>query len=166
MEEGMNIYSLLSIILGGGGVVYGVVMHFLSRKKYAQEVRKESSEADLKGEEFWKQRYKVLESEINNKDSWWKERYDTLYQEFQNERKLSNDIIKSFRTELNEMRNDYEQQRELEKQKYEQLMQQYMDFKEESMKRDTEYKQRINQLEEIVDKYEQMIKNKTIQEEQ
>ena len=48
----------------------------------------------MKGDEFWKKRYDVLQHEVNNKDVWWKERYDTLYKEFQNERSLSNEIVK------------------------------------------------------------------------
>ena len=113
-----NVVSIISVFFGAGGIVYAIVTRLLDRKKYSQEVRPATSEADLKGDEFWKQRYDVLQKEVENKDNWWKDRYDALYKEYENERTLSNEIVKSFRTELNEMRNDYEQQRELERQKY------------------------------------------------
>ena len=113
-----NVVSIVSVLFGTGGIIYAVVTHFLDKKKYDQEVRKDTAEADIKGDEFWKQRYDVLQKEVDNKDTWWKERYDNLYQELQNERQLSNDIIKSFRTELNEIREDYERQREHDKHKY------------------------------------------------
>lgn len=152
-----NAFGIISLVFGAGGIGYAVVARMLDRKKYEQEVRDAQAEADIKGDEFWKKRYDVLQQEVNNKDVWWKERYDTLYKEFQNERSLSNEIVKSFRTELNEMRIDYESQRELEKQKYDKLMEQYRDFEEDSQKREHEYKQRISQLEELVAKYEQRL---------
>ena len=152
-----NVFGIISLVFGAGGIGYAVVARMLDRKKYEQEVRDAQAEADIKGDEFWKKRYDVLQQEVNDKDVWWKERYDTLYKEFQNERSLSNEIVKSFRTELNEMRTDYESQRELEKQKYDKLMEQYRSFEEDSQKREHEYKQRISQLEELVAKYEQRL---------
>lgn len=149
--------SIISIIFGAGGIGYAVISRIMDKKRYKQQVRKETSEADLKGDEFWKQRYDVLQKEVQNKDDWWKARYDTLYQEYQNERKLSNEIVKSFRTELEEMRADYDKQKELERMKYENLMRQYKDFEEESQKREQEYKQRISQLEKIIEDYEKRL---------
>ena len=152
-----NVVSIVSILFGTGGIIYAVVTHFLDKKKYDQEVRKDAAEADIKGDEFWKQRYDILQKEVENKDTWWKQRYDALYKEYENERTLSNEIVKSFRTELNEMRNDYEKQRELERQKYDKLMEQYKTFQEESDKKEHEYKERINTLEQLVSKYEKRL---------
>lgn len=157
-----NVVSIISVFFGAGGIVYAVITRLLDRKKYSQEVRTATSEADLKGDEFWKQRYDVLQKEVENKDNWWKDRYDALYKEYENERTLSNEIVKSFRTELNEMRNDYEQQRELERQKYDKLMEQYRTFEEESKKRESEYKERIATLEDLVSKYERRLESKKI----
>ena len=152
-----NVVSIVSILFGTGSIIYAVVTHFLDKKKYDQEVRKDAAEADIKGDEFWKQRYDVLQKEVENKDTWWKQRYDALYKEYENERTLSNEIVKSFRTELNEMRNDYEKKRELERQKYDKLMEQYKTFQEESEKKEHEYKERINTLEQLVSKYEKRL---------
>ena len=152
-----NTFSIISLIFGTGGIGFALVSKFLDRKKYEQEVRDASAEADIKGDEFWKKRYDVLQKEGETKDTWWKSRYDALYLEYQNERKLSNEIIVSFRSELNIMRSDYEKQREAEKQKYNQLFEQYKNFEEESQRREKEYKQRISQLEELVSKYERKI---------
>lgn len=152
-----NVVSIVSILFGTGSIIYAVVTHFLDKKKYDQEVRKDAAEADIKGDEFWKQRYDILQKEVENKDTWWKQRYDALYKEYENERTLSNEIVKSFRTELNEMRNDYEKQRELERQKYDKLMEQYKTFQEESDKKEHEYKERINTLEQLVSKYEKRL---------
>lgn len=152
-----NAFAIISLLFGTGGIGYAVVSRALDRKKYEQEVRDASAEADIKGDEFWKKRYDVLQHEVESKDGWWKARYDTLYSEYQNERKLSNDIIVSFRTELSEMRNDYEKQREIERQKYSQLLEQYRGFEEESQRREMEYKQRISQLEDMVSKYEKRL---------
>ena len=157
-----NVVSIISVFFGAGGIVYAIFTLFLDRKKYSQEVRTATSEADLKGDEFWKQRYDVLQKEVENKDNWWKDRYDALYKEYENERTLSNEIVKSFRTELNEMRNDYEQQRELERQKYDKLMEQYHTFEEESKKRESEYKERIATLEDLVSKYERRLESKKL----
>ena len=154
-----NLFGIISLLFGAGGVGYAVVSRVLDRKKYAQEVRVSQADADIKEDDFWKKRYDVLQAEVDNKDSWWKERYDALYSEYQNERKLSNEIVKSFRTELNEMRSDYEKQRELEKMKYDKLMEQYRSFEEESQKREIEYKQRISQLELLVESYERRLKD-------
>ena len=157
-----NVVSIISVFFGAGGIVYAIVTRLLDRKKYSQEVRTATSEADLKGDEFWKQRYDVLQKEVENKDNWWKDRYDALYKEYENERTLSNEIVKSFSTELNEMRNDYEQQRELERQKYDKLMEQYHTFEEESKKRESEYKERIATLEDLVSKYERRLESKKL----
>lgn len=154
-----NLFGIISLLFGAGGIGYAVVSRVLDRKKYAQEVRVSQADADIKEDDFWKKRYDVLQAEVDNKDSWWKERYDALYAEYQNERKLSNEIVKSFRTELNEMRADYEKQRELEKMKYDKLMEQYRSFEEESQKRETEYKHRISQLEQLVESYEKRLKD-------
>ena len=154
-----NLFGIISLLFGAGGIGYAVVSRILDRKKYAQEVRVSQADADIKEDDFWKKRYDVLQAEVDNKDSWWKERYDALYAEYQNERKLSNEIVKSFRTELNEMRADYEKQRELEKIKYDKLMEQYRSFEEENQKRETEYKQRISQLEQLVESYEKRLKD-------
>lgn len=152
-----NAFAVISLVFGTGSIGYAVVSKFLDRKKYEQEVRDASADADIKGDEFWKKRYDVLQHEVETKDGWWKARYDTLYAEYQNERKLSNDIIVSFRTELSEMRNDYEKQREIERQKYSQLLEQYRGFEEESQRREMEYKQKISQLEDMVSKYEKRL---------
>lgn len=152
-----NIVSIISVLFGTGGIVYAVVIHFLDKKKYDQEVRKDTAEADIKGDEFWKRRYDILQKEVDNKDTWWKERYEALYKEYESERTLSNEIVKSFRAELNEMRNDYEQQRGLERQKYDKLMEQYRNFEEESERKEREYKERINTLEQLVSKYEKRL---------
>lgn len=150
-------FSIASLIFGTGGIGYAIIARILDKRKYAQEVREATAQADIKGDEFWKQRYDVLQKEVQSKDDWWKERYNSLYSEYQNERKLSNEIVQSFRTELNEMRSDYEKQRELERAKYDKLMEQYKLFEEESQKRETEYKQRITQLEQIVEGYEKRL---------
>lgn len=155
-----NLLSIISLLFGAGGIGYAIVSKVLDRKKYEQEVRDACAEADLKGDEFWKQRYDVLQKEVETKDTWWKSRYDTLYAEYQDERKLSNEIVKSFRSELNEMRKEYEEQRELEKRKYDNLMAQYRSFEEESKRKETEYKQRISQLEQLVSNYEQRLRPK------
>ena len=152
-----HVTTIISIFFGTGGVVYAVVSRILDRKKYDQEVRGATAEADMKGEEFWKQRYDVLQKEVENKDTWWKVRYDSLYQEYENERHLTNEIINSFRNELNEMRNDYEKQREIERQKYDKLMEQYRAFEEESSVKEHEYRDRISALEELVTKYEKRL---------
>lgn len=149
-----NLFGLISLLFGAGGIGYALVSKWLDRKKYACEVRDAKAEADIKGDEFWKKRYDVLAKEQQDKDVWWKERYNTLYEEYQNERRQSNEMIKSFRTELNEMRNDYERQREIEKKKYDDLMLQYRSLEEDSQKRDTEYKKRIQRLEQMLAQYE------------
>lgn len=144
-------------MFGTGGIGYAIISRILDRRKYDQEVRQASASADVKSDEFWKARYDVLNSEMTSKDTWWKERYDNLYAELQNERKLSNDIVRSFRTELNEIRADYEKQRELDKQKYNELMQQYERFQQESNTQNIEQINRINQLEILVAEYEKRL---------
>lgn len=153
MESNNYIIEIFSLLFGTGGIVYAIVTHVLNKKKYAQEVREASANADIKGDTFWKQRYDVLQKEVDSKDNWWKERYDALYKEYQNERTLSNDILKSFRNELAEIREDYERQKETERQRYEEL-------REESIRKETEYKNRISQLEELVKGYEKRLSQK------
>lgn len=152
-----NGLEIISLVFGTSGIGYTLITRAMNKKKYEQELKQSQTEIDAKEDDFWKKRYDVLQAEVDNKDSWWKERYDALYAEYQNERKLSNEIVKSFRTELNEMRTDYEKQRELEKMKYDKLMEQYRSFEEESKKRETEYKQRISQLEKLVESYEKRL---------
>jgi len=156
-----NAFAIISLLFGTGGVGFAFISRILDRRKYEQEVRDASAEADMKGDEFWKKRYDVLNNEVQDKDTWWKARYDTLYSEYQNERKLSNEIIVSFRSELNEMRTDYEKQRELEKQKYGQLLEQYHSLEEGSQKREKEYKQKISQLEDMIENYDQKLNSKS-----
>lgn len=157
IDNGLNVISL---IFGTGGIGYALITRAMNKRKYEQELKQSQTEIDAKEDDFWKKRYDVLQAEVDNKDNWWKARYDTLYSEYQNERKLSNEIVKSFRAELNEMRTDYEKQRELEKMKYDKLMEQYHSFEEESKKRETEYKRRISQLEKLVESYEKRLNNK------
>lgn len=152
-----NGLEIISLVFGTSGIGYALITRVMNKKKYEQELKQSQTEIDAEEDDFWKKRYDVLQAEVDNKDSWWKERYDALYAEYQNERKLSNEIVKSFRTELNEMRTDYEKQRELEKMKYDKLMEQYRSFEEESKKRETEYKQRISQLEKLVESYEKRL---------
>lgn len=152
--------EVFSILFGAGGIGYAIITRILDRKKYTQEVREQEATADLKNEEFWKGRYDILQRELNDKNEWWKARYDSLYEEFQNERKLSNQIVSSFRTELNEMRAEYERQREMERQKYEVLMESYRNFETESRQREAEYRQRIAQLEKMVSEYEDRLKKR------
>lgn len=153
-----NLFGIISLLFGGGGIIYTIISKILDRKKYNQEVRSAEAEANLKDDDFWKKRYDVLQREKDDKDAWWKERYNTLYNEYQNERKLSNEIVKSFRIELNDIRSDYEAQRELEKTKYDNLMEQYRRLEEESQEREKQYKQRISQLEDLVTSYENRLK--------
>lgn len=150
--------SVLGTVFGAGGILYAVIMHFIEQKKYQEEVRSLKTETDLKGDEFWKNRYDVLNSEMKEKDSWWKERYDNLYDELQNERKLSNEIISNFRAELNDIREDYERQRDIDKKKYSELLTQYTKFREETKKQNEENMSRINALEKLVSDYERKLK--------
>lgn len=152
-----SITEILSILFGAGGIGFAFISHWLDRKKYAQEVRQEKSAADIKGDEFWKARYDVLNEEMKSKDIWWKDRYDNLYQEFQNERKLSNEIIHNFRNELNEIREDYERQKEIDKTKYDELMAKYTEYQKEVELKSKEQIDRINQLERLVAEYEKKL---------
>lgn len=154
---GENLFAVISLLFGTGGIGYAIIARILDRRKYNQEVKEAEASANLKGDEFWKQRYEILQKEINNKDEWWKERYEGLKREYDNERKLSNEIVQNFRNELNIMRDEYDKQRELERQKYNLLMEQYRNFEEESLQKESEYKERIYQLEELVSKYEKRI---------
>lgn len=152
-----NMVTIISLTFGTGGIGYAVIARILDRHKYNQEVKEAEASANLKGDEFWKQRYDVLQQEITNKDEWWKERYETLQKEYENERRLSNEIVQNFRNELNIMRDEYDKQRALERQKYNLLMEQYRNFEEESLRKESEYKERIRQLEDLVSKYEKRI---------
>ena len=96
-----NLFSIISLLFGTGGIGYAIVARILDRKKYKSEVKEAEANANIKGDEFWKKRYDVLQQEINNKDEWWKARYDSLLKEYENERKLSNDIVAKFRDEKN-----------------------------------------------------------------
>lgn len=158
-EHGVEIFSIL---FGVGSIGYAIISRILDRKKYNQEVREKEADVDLKGDAFWKGRYDILDNELKSKDTWWRDRYDNLYIELQNEKKLGNEILRSFRTELNEIRTDYEAQRELDKQKYDRLLEDYSKFEEESIKKSKIQIERINQLTGLVDKYEAQIKNKSV----
>ena len=155
-----NVLTIISLLFGAGGIGFAIVSKILDRKKYEQEVRNISAEADIKSDEFWKNRYNILQKELESKDNWWKNRYDTLYVEYQNERKLSNEIIVTFRAELAEIRQSYEEQRKIEREKYKQLLEQYKSLEEDSKKREAEYKRRINQLELTIIEYEQRLNKK------
>lgn len=157
---GEHIIEIISVLFGTGGIMFAVINRILDRKKYEQQVRQETASADLKSDEFWKCRYDVLNEEMKNKDIWWKERYDNLYQEFQNERTLSNDIIHNFRIELNEIREDYEKQKEIDKAKYDELMNQYAQYRQNMEQKNKEQINRINQLENLVVEYEKKINKK------
>lgn len=149
-----NLFSIISLFFGTGGVAYAIITRILDSKKYAAEVESVKAEADVKGDMFWKNRYDVLEKEIKDKDDWWKDRYDVLYKEYQDEKKLNNEIVKSFRSELSELRNDYEKQREDDKAKYDKLLQSYRDFERESAEKSEQQMKRIKQLETLVESYE------------
>lgn len=155
---GENIVEIISILFGAGGIGYAIVERMLNRKQYSQQVRQETATADIHIDEFWKNRYDVLMAEMQNKDTWWKDRYNKLYEEFQDERKLSNDIINNFRTELNQIREDYEKQKENDKQRYDELMVQYRNYQEEVEQKGQEQIKRINQLERLVAEYEKKLK--------
>lgn len=155
MNDGF--WGIVGVLFGTGGILYAVIMHFVEKRKYNAEVKEQQANADIKSDEFWKNRYDVLNSEMQNKDAWWKERYDNLYEEFQNERKLSNEIVSSFRQELNEIRDDYDRQHEIDRRKYGELLEQYNKFREESDKQNAENIKRINQLEKLVADYEKRL---------
>lgn len=155
---GEYIVEIISILFGAGGIGYAIVERMLNRKQYSQQVRQETASADIHIDEFWKNRYDVLMAEMQNKDTWWKDRYNKLYEEFQDERKLSNEIINNFRTELNQIREDYEKQKENDKQRYDELMVQYRNYQEEVERKGQEQIKRINQLERLVAEYEKKLK--------
>lgn len=155
---GEHLIEIISILCGAGGVGYAVVERMLNRKQYSQQVRQETASADIHIDEFWKNRYDVLMAEMQNKDTWWKDRYNKLYEEFQDERKLSNEIINNFRSELNQIREDYEKQKESDKQRYDALMLQYRNYQDEVERKSQEQIKRINQLEKLVTEYEKKLK--------
>lgn len=155
-----EVVTIFSVLFGAGSIGYALVSKLLDRRRYSQEVREAKAEADIKSDEFWKNRYDILQKEMEAKDVWWKNRYDTLYLEYQTERKLSNEIIVTFRAELAEIRQSYEEQREIEREKYKQLLEQYKSLEEDSKKREAEYKRRINQLELTIIEYEQRLNKK------
>lgn len=153
-----NILSILSLLFGTGGVGFAMISRVLYRKKYDQEVRQAIADADLKSDAFWKSRYDVLNEEIKSKDEWWRNRYTNVYNELQNERQLSNGIIKSFRAELSEIRGDYENQRRIDKDKYNELLSQYEAYRKETYAQNELSLKRINQLENLVSEYEHKLK--------
>lgn len=153
-----NLVVILSVFFGAGSIGYSMVSRFLYKRKYEQEVRSVSADVDIKSDEFWKKRYEVLENENKGRDEWWKQRYDNLYCEFQSERNLSNEIVKSFRSELNEIRHEYESQRENDKNRYNKLYDEYKLLEDESNKKATQQLGRISQLETIVIEYENRLK--------
>lgn len=153
-----NILSILSLLFGTGGVGFAMISRVLYRKKYDQEVRQAIADADLKSDAFWKSRYDVLNEEIKSKDEWWRNRYTNVYNELQNERQLSNEIIKSFRAELSEIRGDYENQRKIDKDKYNELLSQYEAYRKETYTQNELSLKRINQLENLVSEYEHKLK--------
>lgn len=153
-----NIFSIISLLFGTGGIGYALFSRILYHKKYLQEVREATADADAKSDAFWKNRYDVLNEEMKSKDEWWKNRYANMYSELQNERQLSNEIIKSFRSELNEIRENYENQRNIDKRKYNELLAQYEKYQEETHIQNEAAIKRIGQLEDLVSEYERRLK--------
>jgi len=153
-----NMVSIISLLFGTGGIGYALFSRILYHKKYLQEVREAAAEADVKSDTFWKNRYDVLNEEMKAKDEWWKNRYANMYNELQSERQLSNEIIRSFRSELNEIRGDYENQRNIDKRKYNELLSQYEKYQEETRIQNEAAIKRINQLENLVSEYERRLK--------
>lgn len=155
-----NIIALAGVLFGAGSVGYLLISKLVDRNKYNQEVRVASSEADIKGDEFWKKRYDVLENENKQKDEWWQARYNNLSAELNSEKGLTNEIIKSFRNELNEIRKEYESQKEYEQKKYEKLREDYNILEKESEEKINSLIKRIGQLESMIDNYLMKICNK------
>lgn len=153
-----HIVEIISILFGASGIGYAAIDRLLNKEKYNQQVRQDATTADMHADEFWKNRYDVLVTEMENKDTWWKDRYNKLYEEFQNERKLSNEIINNFRSELNQIREDYEKQKENDKQRYDELMLQYRSYQEDVERKSQEQLKRISQLEKLVTEYEKKLK--------
>lgn len=153
-----HIVEIISVLFGVGGVGYAFIDRALNRKKYTQEVRQDTASANIRIDEFWKNRYEVLTKELKNKDDWWKARYDKVYEECQNEKRLSNEIVKSFRVELNQIREDYEKQRDTDRQRYDELMSQYHTYQQEVEEKSKKQIERINQLEQLVANYEKKLK--------
>ena len=156
-----NIVTIFGVLLGSGGIITAIVTHFLDIRKFNNEVKSERIDLDIKSDDFWKKRYDILNKELHDKDTWWKERYDSLYGQLQNERNLSNDIVKTLRQELSEIKKDYEEQHTRDEEKYNVLVKQYEQFKKETAERNKVHMERINQLELLVDSYEQKINDKT-----
>jgi hypothetical protein len=152
-----NWLQIFSLVFGSGGIAYGVIVHFLTKKKFDQEVRSLKADADLKGDNFWKQRYDTLQGELDSRDNWWKERYDKLDKDYEEERRTNIEMVKNFRSEINQMRTDYETQRDSERQRYDALLNQYREFERESERKEQEYKSRITKLEFMLSKYERKI---------
>lgn len=153
-----HIVEIISILFGTSGIGYVIINRLLNSRTYDQQVRQDAATADMHIDEFWKNRYDVLVTEMENKDAWWKDRYNKLYEEFQDERKLSNEIINNFRSELNQIREDYEKQKESDKQRYDELMLQYRNYQDEVERKSQEQIKRINQLEKLVTEYEKKLK--------
>ena len=76
-----NLFGLISLLFGAGGIGFAVISKILDRKKYEQEVRTASAEADMKGDDFWKKRYDVLQKEVENKDTAKHRQNKTLFDE-------------------------------------------------------------------------------------
>jgi len=148
-----NVIALLGVLFGAGSVGYLLVSKIIDRKKFNQEVRTAASEADIKGDEFWKKRYDVLENENKQKDEWWQARYNNLSTELNSEKGLTNEIIRSFRNELNEIRKEYESQKEYEQKKYKKLREDYDRLEKESEEKINSQLKRISQLEDMIDDY-------------
>lgn len=148
-ENGM---SLIGFLLGGSGVVYGVTMHLLNRRKNNAEASSTEKDVEAKGEAIWQTRYNAICQEMRERDGFWKERYDNLYEEYKEERSLNNEMIKSLRGELNNLRTDYENQRRLDKEKYDKLLY-------ESAEQERKYIARIDSLEQVISEYEKKVAN-------
>ena len=58
---------------------------------------------------------------------------------------------------MNEIREDYEQQREIDRKKYDELLNQYREYQEKVEFKNKEQMNRINQLENLVSEYEKKL---------
>ena len=70
-----NLFGLISLLFGAGGIGFAVISKILDRKKYEQEVRTASAEADMKGDDFWKKRF---EEESQKREHEYKQRISQL----------------------------------------------------------------------------------------
>lgn len=62
-----HIVEIFSVLFGVGSIGFAVIDRVLNRKKYEQQVRQDTATADIHVDEFWKNRYDVLESEMKIK---------------------------------------------------------------------------------------------------